>query len=184
MRRKVLIGLAVMLLGFITFVSTRPATFHIERSTTIAAPADVAFTQVNDFHKWAQWSPYEKLDPQMTKTFTGPAEGVGASYSWKGNDKAGEGSMTIEKSDKPLHISIKLHFLKPFPATNTATFAFTPDSANPQATKATWAMDGNNNFVGKLFSLFVNVDKLVGDDFEKGLASLKTVAESVSKKTP
>ena len=142
------------------------------------------FAQVNDFHKWAQWSPFEKLDPQMAKTFEGPTEGVGASYAWKGNDKAGEGRMTIEKSNKPLQISIKLTFLKPFPATNTATFTFMPDSANPQSTKVTWEMDGNNNFVGKMFQLFVSMDKMVGADFERGLASLKAVAESAPRSAP
>lgn len=184
MRRKILIGLVVVVLAFIVFVSTRPATFHIERSTTMAASPEVAFAQVNDFHKWAQWSPFEKLDPQMTKTFEGPNEGVGAAYAWKGNDKAGEGRMTIEASDKASHIAIKLQFMKPFPATNTATFTFAPDSTNPKLTRVTWAMDGNNNFMGKMFQLFVNMDKLVGADFEKGLASLKTLAESAPKATP
>lgn len=180
MRRKILIGIAVLIVGFIVLVATRPATFHVERSATIAAPAEIVFAQVNDFHKWGAWSPWEKLDPQLQKTFEGTS-GTGASYAWKGNDKAGEGKMTIEQSDKNARIVIKLQFLKPFPATNTATFTFTPDG---QGTKVTWAMDGNNNFMSKAFQLFMNMDKMVGGDFEKGLAEIKSISETAAKAAP
>lgn len=181
MGRKILIGAVLLFFVFIIVVSTRPSTFHIERSMSIAAPPEVAFAEVNDFHRWAKWSPFENLDPQMTKTFEGPASGPGASYAWKGNDKAGEGRMTIEKVQQGALISIKLQFLKPFPATNTATFTFAPEGTG---SRVTWAMDGNNNFMSKLFQMFMNMDKMVGPDFERGLASLKTVAETAAKNAP
>ena len=178
MVRKILIGIAAAVVLFVVVVLTRPASFHIERSTTIAAPAENAFAQVNDFHKWAGWSPWEKLDPQMKKTFDGAPMGVGSVYAWTGNGKVGEGRMTIEKSEKPSLIAIKLEFMKPFAATNASTFTFVPA---PGGTKLTWAMDGQHNFVGKAASMFMDMDKMVGGDFEKGLAALKAAAESMPK---
>ena len=174
---KVLIGLGVVVLVFVLVVATRPAAFHIERSISIAAPPESAFVHVNDFHAWAAWSPYEKLDPGMKKTFAGAPSGQGAVYSWVGSPKVGEGRMTIEKSDAPSVISIKLEFFKPFTATNVATFTFAPDAGG---TKVTWAMDGENKFGAKAASLFMDMDRLVGTDFERGLAVLKSLAEGAS----
>jgi hypothetical protein len=181
MLRRILIGIAAVVVLFIIVVETRPSTFHIERSISMAASPQNAFAQVNDFHAWAAWSPWEKLDPQMKKTFEGPPSGVGSMYEWTGNDKVGEGKMTIEKSTAPSLVGIKLQFIKPFAATNTATFTFSPAS---EGTKATWSMDGENNFIGKAFSMFMDMDKMVGGDFERGLASMKTVAESAPKPSP
>jgi hypothetical protein len=181
MVRKILIGIAAIVVLFILLVSTRPSTFHIERSLAMSAPPQTAFAQVNDFHAWSAWSPWEKMDPQMKKTFDGASSGVGAVYAWTGNDKVGEGKMTIEKSTVPSLVGIKLEFFKPFAATNTATFTFAPAS---EGTKVTWAMDGENNFVGKAFSMFMDMDKMVGADFERGLASMKTLAESAPKANP
>jgi carbon monoxide dehydrogenase subunit G len=158
-------------------VALQPAQFHIERSTTTAAPPATVFAQVNDFHAWRAWSPWEKLDPNMRRMFDGPGSGVGAKYSWSGNDDVGEGKMTIEGSDAPSHIEIKLEFIKPFAATNTATFKFVPEG---NGTKITWSMDGNNNFMAKAFGMVMNMDQLVGKDFELGLAQLKKVAEAKS----
>ena len=110
-------------------VATRPSTFRIERSATFAAPPESAFAQVNDFHAWSTWSPWDKLDPNMKRTYEGPAAGVGAKYAWAGNDDVGEGRMTIEKSEPARQIVIKLEFLKPFETTNTTTFSFTPSAA-------------------------------------------------------
>src|SRR5262245_1389924 len=118
MVRKILIGIAAVVVLFVIVVVTRPATFRIERSISIAAPPENAFAQVNDFHAWPGWSPWEKMDPQMKKTFEGPASGAGAIYAWAGNDKVGEGKMTIEKSLPPSLVAIKLEFFKPFAATN------------------------------------------------------------------
>ena len=176
--KKIGIGVGAAIVVFVLVVATRPSTFHVERSITMAAHPESAFVQVNDFHAWATWSPYEKLDPQMKRSFEGAPSGSGAIYAWAGNDKAGEGKMTIEKSDKPSLVVIKLEFTKPFAQTSTATFTFVPVA---EGTKVTWAMDGESNFVGKAFSLFVNMDKLLGSDFERGLAAMKANAESAPK---
>ncbi len=175
MARKILIGIAAVLGILIIVIAMRPATFHIERSIVMNAPPVVPFGEVNDFHQWAAWSPYEKLDPQMKKTFEGPPSGLGAIYRWDGNNKAGAGSSTIVTSEKPSRVLIKLDFTKPFEASNLATFTFTPEGAG---TKVTWAMDGHNNFVSKAFGLVMNMDALIGDDFATGLTTMKAVSES------
>lgn len=174
MFRKILLGLGALLLVFVLVVATRPGTFHLERSITVAAPPEKVYAQVEDFHAWRAWSPWEELDPNLKRTYEGPTAGQDASYAWAGNDKAGEGRMTIVKADKPKTLEVKLEFIKPFPATNTATFTFVPVT---EGTKITWAMDGKNGFLSKAFSLFVDMDKLVGGDFERGLAAMKTLAE-------
>lgn len=177
MLRKILFGLGALLLVFVLVVATRPGTFHLERSISIAAPPEKVYAQVEDFHAWRGWSPWEGLDPNLKRTYEGPTSGKDASYAWAGNDKAGEGRMTIEKADKPKVLEVKLEFIKPFAATNTATFTFVQVA---EGTKVTWAMDGKNGFLSKAFSLFVDMDKLVGGDFERGLAAMKTVAEGQS----
>jgi hypothetical protein len=178
MIRKILVGGAAVVALFATFVATRPSACHIERSITIAAPPEAAFAQVNDFHAWQAWSPYEKLDPQMKRAFGGAASGTGATYAWTSDSpKAGEGRMTLERSEPASRAVIGLELIKPFAATNTVTFTFVPAAGG---TKVTWAMDGTNDFFTKAIHLVVDVDKLVGADFERGLASLKTVAESAS----
>jgi hypothetical protein len=181
MARKILIGVAALLVLLVLIVVTRPATFHVERSITMAAPPENAFAQVNDFHAWPAWSPWEKLDPAMKKTFEGPPAGVGSKYAWTGNDQVGEGRMTLEKSEKPSLIGIKLEFIKPFAATNQTTFTFAP---SPGGSKVTWSMDGENGFMAKAASMFMDMDKLIGGDFEKGLAAMKTAAESAPKPAP
>jgi len=174
----ILIGIVAVIVLLVLFIATRPSSFHIERSITIGVPPEMAFAQVNDFHKWTAWSPWEKVDPEMKRTFEGAPSGTGAIYTWVGNDKVGQGRMTIEKSDKPARISIKLEFIKPWTATNAVTFTFAPA---PEGTKMTWAMDGQHNFMAKAFMVFMNLDKMIGGDFERGLAALKTVAESDSR---
>jgi len=178
MLKKILIGIAAVIVLFVIVVATRPAEFRIERSTVVAAPPERPFSQVNDFHAWPGWSPWEKLDPGMKRTHGGAPAGVGATYAWIGNDDVGEGRMTIEKSDKDKTIGIKLEFIKPFAATNQTTFTFTPEGSG---TKVNWAMEGQNSFMAKAASLFMDMDKLVGADFERGLASLKTISESAPK---
>jgi uncharacterized protein YndB with AHSA1/START domain len=180
MLKKILIGLGVVFAVLLIAISLQPATFHVERSATISAPPEAVFAQVNDFHAWRAWSPWEKLDPAMKRTFDGAPAGVGAKYAWVGNKDVGEGRMTIEESS-PTKIAIKLEFLKPFEATNTATFTF---SKTADGTQATWAMDGNNNFFSKAMSLFMNMDKMIGPDFERGLAGIKTAAEAAAKAAP
>jgi polyketide cyclase/dehydrase/lipid transport protein len=173
--KKILIGVGVFVLAFVAFVASRPDTFRVERSLRIKAPPGVVFAQINDFHAWDAWSPWAKLDPAMTTKFEGPSSGVGASYSWSGNDEVGQGKMTLTESQPPQKLAIRLEFLKPFEATNTTEFSFKPDGEN---TDVTWAMYGANNFASKAMSVFMNMDQMIGADFEKGLASLKQVSET------
>lgn len=175
MLKKILIVLAVVVVAFLGYASTRPSEYRVERSAPVAAPAEVVFEQIGNFHKWAAWSPWEKLDPKMQKTFEGPERGVGASYAWKGDDKVGSGKMTITKEDAPKELGIKLEFLEPF--TSVADTTFTLASQNSEQTQVTWSMAGKSNFMSKVFSVFMDMDKMIGADFEKGLAQLNTVAK-------
>jgi hypothetical protein len=178
---RLVLGLVIVVVVLAIVVATRPSTFHVERSILITASPESVFAQVNDFHSWAAWSPWEKLDPKMEKTFSGPSAGAGAIYAWNsGNGKVGQGRMTIERSDLPSSVSVQLEFIKPFTATNTVTFTMIPVGTQ---TRTTWAMDGHNGFLGKLFHLVMNMDKMVGGDFERGLAALKSVAEAVRGST-
>lgn len=182
MLKKILLGIVVMIVVliavFLVMVMMQPAHYQVERSATINAPAPVVFGLVNDFHKWDSWSPWEKLDPTMKRSFAGAPAGTGAMYSWTGNSQVGEGKMTIVESRPSDLIKIRLEFIKPFAATNATDFAFTPSG---NATNVKWTMAGDNNFVGKAFSLFMNMDKMVGGDFERGLAQMKQVAEAAAK---
>jgi uncharacterized protein YndB with AHSA1/START domain len=177
--KKVLIGLAVLVLAFLGFVASRPADFRIERQISVAAPAGTVFPLVADFHRWAEWSPWEKLDPQMKRTLSGSPAGTGAAYHWVGNDQVGEGQMTITEASAASRIVIKLEFLKPFPSTSTTTFTF--ETAGKD-TRVVWTMTGTNDFMGKAFCVFMDMDKMVGGDFERGLGALKRLAEAEAAK--
>jgi hypothetical protein len=166
MLKKVLIGVAALIVVFIAVVAMQPADFKIVRTATIAAPGAVVFAQVNDFRKWEGWSPWAKLDPAMKQTFEGAESGAGAVYSWEGNNDVGAGRMTLTESRPSELVRIKLEFLKPFAAVNTTEFSFAPQGSD--STTVTWSMDGKNNFMSKAFCLFMNMDKMVGGDFEKG----------------
>jgi hypothetical protein len=148
-------------------------TFRIARSTTIAATPELIAPHVQDFRAWEKWSPYEKLDPQMKKTFSGAERGVGASYAWEGNSKAGAGSMTITTST-PQKVAIALKFTKPMRSENTAEFSFEPDGAG---TRVTWTMVGPKSLMMKLMGIFMNMDKMIGQAFEEGLGTLKELVE-------
>jgi hypothetical protein len=176
--KKVGIGLVACALVLGGVIATRPSTFHVERSVVIAAKADATAARVNDFHAWQSWSPYEKYDPSMARSYEGPNVGVGAVYSWKGNDKVGEGRMTIVESSAS-RVAIKLEFLRPFECTNDATFTFVPQADG--TTKVTWSMDGENTFFGKAASLVFDMDEMVGGDFARGLAALKAEIETERK---
>ena len=169
--------IVVVAVVFIVVVALQPANFRIARSTTIGASADVVFAQVNDFHKWDAWSPWAKLDTAMKTTFSGPDAGKDASYAWKGNKQVGEGRMTILESKPGELVRIKLEFLKPFQATNTAEFTFKPEGGK---TTVTWAMTGTNNFMFKAVNLIMNMDKVLGGQFEQGLAQMKVAAEAAA----
>jgi len=176
---KILIGVAGVVVLFVAVVATRPSAYHVERKIAVAAPADLVFGVVNDLQQFAGvlvlfGSSWEKLDPNMQKTFEGPAAGVGQSYSWSGKE-VGKGKMTIEESVPGQKVGIKLEFAEPMES--TATFALTL-AGTPASSVVTWSMDGNHNFIGKAFGIFVNMDNMLGADIEKGLAQLKTVAES------
>lgn len=166
--------LAVVAVLFVLIVSRRPAEFQVIRSAVMAAPAPLVFEQVNNLKNWDAWSPWAKLDPHARNTFEGPEAGVGATMRWVGNNKVGEGSMTIVDSQPGELIRFKLAFLKPFKATNTAEFTFT---AEGDRTRVTWCMSGSNNFIGKAMSLFMNCDAMVGGQFERGLAAMKAIVE-------
>jgi uncharacterized protein YndB with AHSA1/START domain len=174
----ILIIIASVIVVFVIVVSLQPSGFRVTRSATVSTPAAVVFALVNDLHEWEAWSPWEKMDPALKKTFEGPSAGTGASYSWAGNKKVGEGRMTITESRPGELIRIKLEFLKPFRATNTAEFAFKFEG---NQTSVTWSMSGKNNFMGNAMHLFMNFDKMIGGDFEKGLVQLKLVAEAAGR---
>ena len=174
MVKKILIGLLMAGLLLVIFIATRPAHFRVQRSAQINAPSGAIFPLIDDFHYWAQWSPWEKLDPGMKKTYSGPPAGTGAQYAWAGNDKAGAGRMTITDSKPSEFLAIQLEFLKPFAATNQATFRLTP---NATGTQVEWSMEGDNGFLAKAFSLVMDMDSLVGKDFQEGLANLRRLSE-------
>lgn len=171
---KILAALAVVLLILVIFISMRPGEFSISRSILINAPASAVFPQINNLRNGDAWSPWGKMDPQMKKYFEGPASGVGSTHSWAGNQQVGEGRMTIVESRPDELVRTKLEFLKPFKATNEALFTLKPEGGG---TRVTWTMSGKNNFLAKAMSLFMNCEKMVGPEFEKGLASMKAIVE-------
>lgn len=171
----VLMTMAAVVCLLIVVVALLPGQFRIARTTVVAAPASAVFAQVNDFRNWEGWSPWAKLDPAMKQTYDGSPAGIGASHSWNGNNKVGEGRSTIVDSRPPEQVRIKLEFVRPFRCANDVEFNFTPEG---DQTNVTWSMTGTNKFMGKAFGLIMNMDKCVGGDFEKGLAALKSIAES------
>jgi len=175
MIKKILIGLALLIAVFVVIVYRQPDQFRIERSALVAATPEKVFAQVNDLHNWEAWSPWSKLDPAAQNTFEGPEAGVGAIFRWVGNNDVGEGSMTIIESVPGSLVRIRLDFVKPFEDTSTAEFSFQP--AGDQ-TSVTWSMYGENNFMSKAFCLFMDMDEMLGGQFELGLAQLKAVAEA------
>jgi carbon monoxide dehydrogenase subunit G len=167
------IAVAAPVAGVLGYAATRPGAFQYRRSTTIQAPPEAILTHINDFRRWTEWSPWEALDPGMKRTYGGAATGVGATYAWEGR-KAGSGQMIIRETS-PSRIVIQLDFSKPFEAHNTAEFVAEPRG---DATQLTWSMHGNSPFMSKVFGVFVNMDRLIGKDFETGLANLKRIAEA------
>jgi hypothetical protein len=169
MLKKILIGILVVIAAFLFFVITRPADFRVERSATIAAPAQALFEQVNDHHNFNKWNPFLKLDPNVKNTFSGPDSGVGAACSWDGTKDIGAGTATITESKPGELVRERMDWKRPMEATATLEFTFKPEG---DKTVVTWAMYGKNGFVGKLVSVFMDCDKLCGPQFEQGLADL------------
>jgi len=149
--------------------------YTVTRSTVIAAPADQIFAHLVDFHRWTGWSPWEGLDPQLNRSYSGPGSGVGSAYAWSGNRKAGRGSMTMVDAAEPSEVLVDVVFEKPFPSRSQSRFTLRPDGGS---TEVVWTMTGTKTLMSRLMGIFVSMDKLIGPDFERGLARLKTVTES------
>lgn len=175
MAKKIAGAVVAVIAVFVIVVATRPATFEIKRSLLINAPPEVVYDHVDDFTSWNAWSPWDKMDPAMKRTLNEVPSGVGAGYHWVGNKDVGEGSMKITEARPPEHLGIDLNFIAPFEAHNRTNFDFVKTG---EGTTVTWAMSGPNNFMSKAMSLFMDMDKMVGPDFEKGLASLKALSET------
>ena len=175
MLKIIVISLAVTVLVFVVIVALQPSRFRVARSTIISAPPEAVFAEVNDFHKWELWNPWGKIDPAMKQTYEGAPMGVGAVYAWAGNKDVGEGRMTITESRPNNLIQIQLEFFKPFAGNSLAEFTFKPEG---NQTAVTWSMLGQNNFIAKTIHLFINMDKMIGSQFEKGLADMKSVVEA------
>jgi Polyketide cyclase / dehydrase and lipid transport len=167
-------ALGVALPAVLAFAATRPNTFRVERHLRIRASPATLYPLINDFHNWAVWSPYEKLDPAMKRTYSGAASDKGAVYAWDGNRKSGAGRMEIIDTVVPSKITIKLDFTRPFEGHNQTLFSL---DRNGEETNVTWVMEGPASYMNKLIGLFVNMDKLIGSDFETGLKNMKAVAE-------
>lgn len=178
MLKIILVALAVIVIVLVAFVAMQPPQFQVARSAAISAPAPAIFAQVNDFQEWEAWNPWAKIHPAMTQTYEGAPAGTGAIYTWTGNKEVGEGRIMLTESRPNELIRIKLDFFKPIAATNTAEFTFKPEG---NQTVVTWSMAGENNFIAKAIHLFMNMDKMVGGQFEKDLAQMKSVVEAAPK---
>ena len=168
------IVLAAAIAGILIFAATKPDAFVVERSTSINAPPEKIFPLINDYRNWGSWSPYEKVDPAMKRTFSGPTSGKGSVYEWHGNKNVGHGRMEIMDTSPPSRVTIKLDFYSPFEAHNVAEFTMKPEG---NATQVTWAMRGPLPYMAKVMHTVFNMDRMVGGQFAEGLASMKSVAE-------
>ncbi len=178
MLKKILLGLAAIIAVFLMYIAFQSPEFTVQRSMVMHARRETVFAEVNDLRKWDAWSPWAKLDPNAKITFEGPTSGKGAIMTWSGNADIGEGSMTIVSNEPDNRIDLETKFVKPMEGTNSAQFTFEPIDQQGEDTKVTWTMNGTNNFVARIFCFLMNGKKMIGDDFEKGLAQLKSVVES------
>ena len=174
MLRIITIIALLLVVALALFVATRPSAFRIQRSATIEAPPEKIYPHIVDFHAWPAWSPWEKIDPALQRTYGGPASGPGAVYEWTGNKDIGQGRMEVLEAAPSSRVLIKLDFLSPFEAHNTAEFTLQPSG---DGTNVTWAMYGPNTLMSKVMSLFFNMESMVGPQFEMGLSNLKALAE-------
>ena len=170
----IFLALAFISILFVVVIAGQPDEFAVSRRTIVSVPPEMVFSHVNDLHRWEAWSPWARLDPNAKSTFSGADAGANAAMAWDGNNKVGAGKMTITESQPVERIRLRLDFQRPMKATNTAEFTFRLEGGQ---TVVTWSMAGKNNLMGKLFGLLINCDKMIGGDFEKGLAGLKAVAE-------
>jgi len=174
MVKKIVIAIVVLIAGILIFAATKPDTFDVQRAASIKAPPEKIFAVLNDFQKWSSWSPWEKKDPAMKRTFSAATSGKGAKYAWEGNKEVGKGSMEIAESSPPSRLSIKLDFIEPFEGHNVVEFKLEPIG---DSTNVSWTMHGPMPFISKVISVFCSMDSMIGKDFEAGLANLKAVAE-------
>lgn len=174
MLKKIAIGVVVLIVIVLGLAAMQPNSFSVQRSIAIKAPPEKIAALISDFHNWGAWSPWEKLDPAMKRTFSGAAKDQGAIYAWEGNDKVGSGRMEITGMAAPARVDIKLDFLKPFESHCLTVFALEPKG---ELTTVSWTMSGPSNFMTKIMGLFASMDSMVGKDFETGLANMKAVAE-------
>lgn len=174
MFKKIVLALIAVVAVILIVAATRPGSFRLERTTTIDAKPAKVFALLNDFHQWPAWSPWEHKDPAMKRTYGAKTKGVGAEYAWDGNGQVGKGSMTIAESVPSSRIAVNLNFERPMVAQNLIEFTI---KANGKTSEVTWAMSGPVPYIGKVIHLFVSMDKMVGKDFDEGLANLKAAAE-------
>ncbi len=174
MIKIIVIALVVLIVGLLVFAATKPDTFRVERTASIKAQPKKIFPLITNLHKWGDWSPWEKMDPAMKRTFSGPEAGIGSAYAWEGNNKVGKGRMEIMEVSPSFRVVIKLDFEKPLEGHSIAEFTLQPQG---DVTNVTWAMYGSNSYLAKVMSIFFGMDKMIGKDFETGLANLKILAE-------
>jgi len=174
MFKKIAFVVVVLVVALLAYAVTRPDTLHVQRAASIMAPPEKIFPLISDFHSWTSWSPYEKRDPAMKRAYSGAVHGRGAVYEWDGNSEVGQGRMEITDTSDPSRVTIKLDFIEPIEGHNVAEFALVPQGG---ATNVTWSMDGPSPYIGKLIGVFINMDTMIGKDFETGLANLKALAE-------
>lgn len=172
-----IVVVVVLAAALALYVFTRPDRFRVERSAAVAAPPSVVFDIVNALVRWPEWSPYDKRDPAMKKSYDGPSAGPGSSYAWNGNGQVGQGRLTITDAVPAERVTMRLEFTRPFKCDNVVNFHFVPAA---DGSRVTWAMEGKCNTVSKLMGLFIDMDKMVGKDFEQGLANLDTVARGTA----
>lgn len=181
MIKKIILGalalIVIVVVVFCAVAAMQSDELTVTRTATFNAAPDRVFEHVNDFHKWGAWSPWAKLDPAMKTTYSGPASGVGSSYAWVGNSDVGEGKMTITGSKPGAEVAIDLDFIKPFESKNITVFTLKPDGGK---TTVTWKMSGKKNFISKAMCLVMDMDKMIGTDFEKGFAQMKPIVEAAS----
>ena len=175
--QTIILVIALLLAAFLVFVSTRPNTFSVKRAIVIKARPAAIYPLIDNFHPegWGRWSPWEGIDPELKRTYSGPHEGVGSVYEWEGNNKVGSGRMEIQHAEAPMSLEIKLDFFKPMKNTNRTVFQVIEEG---EESMVTWTMSGPVPFVGKIFHLFMNMDGMVGGQFDQGLQKLKAIAEA------
>jgi len=173
MLKKIAVVVVVLIAGVLIFAATKPDTFRVQRSASIKAPPEKIAAVLGDFHGWQAWSPWEKMDPAMKRRYSGAEKGKGAAYAWEGNGKVGQGRMEITDAAAS-RVALNLDFIKPFEAHNKVVFTLTPKG---DATEVNWAMQGPVPYMAKIVHVFMDMDSMVGKDFEAGLANLKAITE-------